>query len=136
MKGFTIIELLVVIGMIGILIAIAQPMLTSSAAKTYEYQCESRLRQIGVAMNAYCQDYGAFPASLDKVDALIQDREVLVCPRTGRRYWYCPPGPNADRETAVAACVNPHCARVPLPHRGGHCYLILLAGGGVEHVRR
>ncbi len=83
--GFTIIELLVVISIIGILIAIVQATVTNAAAKTYEYQCESRLRQIGVAMNAYSQDYGAFPATLDKVDALIQDRTVLGCPRTDHR---------------------------------------------------
>lgn len=134
--GFTIIELLVVIGVIGILIAIVQPMLTNSASKTYEYQCESRLRQIGVAMNAYCQDCGSFPASLDKVDALIQDRAVLSCPRTDREYWYQQPGPNAGRDTVIAACVNPHSARGQLPHRGGNVCLVLLAGGNVERVRR
>lgn len=134
--GFTLIELLVVIGTIGILIAIAQPMLTNSAAKTYEYQCESRLRQIGVAMNAYCQDYGAFPASLAKVDALIQDRAVLSCPRTDREYWYQQPEPNADRNAAIAACINPRLARMPLPHRAGHGYLVLMAGGGVRRAGR
>lgn len=134
--GFTIIELLVVIAIIGILIAIVQPMLMNSASKTYEYQCESRLRQIGVAMNAYAQDYGSFPATLDKVDALIQDRSVLSCPKTDREYWYQQPGPDADRDTVIAACVNPHTSRGRLPHRAGHDYLTLSAGGSVARVRR
>ena len=134
--GFTIIELLVVIAIIGILIAIVQPMLMNSASKTYEYQCESRLRQIGVAMNAYAQDYGSFPAALDKVDALIQDRGVLSCPKTGREYWYDKPGPDADRDTVIAACVDPHKAHAGMPHKSGRAYLTLTAGGNVEPVRR
>jgi len=130
------IELLVVIALIGILMAIAQPMLTNSAAKTYEYQCASRLRQIGVAMNAYSQDYGSYPASVDGVDPLIQDRDVLTCPRTGRHYWYERPGENADRDTVIAACINPHGSRRALPHRSGLAYLTLSAGGNVAVVRR
>jgi len=134
--GFTIIELLTVIAIIGILIAIIQPMLMTSASKTYEYQCESRLRQIGVAMNAYAQDYGVFPGELDAVDALLQDKSVLSCPKTSREYWYRNPGPDADRDTVIAACVGPSTRPGRLPHHAGKGYLSLSAGGEVKRVRR
>ena len=79
--GFTLVELLVVIGIIGMLIAIAQPILTGSASRTYEYQCESHLRHIGTAMTAYSQDNGAFPSRLRQVDDILQDKSVLDSPR-------------------------------------------------------
>lgn len=134
--GFTLIELLVVIAIIGILIAIAQPILTTSAAHTYEYQCESHLRQIGVAMAAYVQDNGAFPATLDRVDYLLQDKGLLVCPKTSRDYYYLQPAPDSDRDTVIAACVDPRTPRCRLPHRAGDCYLSLSAGGSVKRVVR
>jgi len=134
--GFTLIELLVVIAIIGILIAMVQPVLMSSASKTYEYQCESHLRQVAIAMNAYAQDYGSFPAALDKVDALLQDKSLLSCPRTGREYWYLQPGPDAPRDTLIAACVNPSAPHGRLPHRSGNGYLTLSAGGTVKRVWR
>jgi general secretion pathway protein G len=134
--GFTLIELLVVIGIIGILFTIAQPMLTSSASRTYEYQCESHLRQIGVAMTAYVQDNGAFPAALDRVDGILQDKSLLACPKTSREYYYLKPAPDADRDTMIAACVNPRAPRGRLPHRFGSGYLTLTAGGSVRRVAR
>lgn len=134
--GFTLIELLVVIGIIGILLAIAQPMLTSSASRTYEYQCESHLRQIGVAIAAYVQDNGAFPATLDRVDDIIQDKSLLACPKMSREYYYLQPAPDADRDTMIAACVDPRAPRGRLPHRLGSGYLTLTAGGACAWASR
>jgi prepilin-type N-terminal cleavage/methylation domain-containing protein len=134
--GFTLIELLVVIGIIGILIAIAQPILTTSTAHTYEYQCESHLHQIGVAMTAYAQDNGVFPAALGRVDYLLQDKGLLVCPKTSRDYYYLQPPADADRDTIIAACVNPRTPAGRLPHRFGKACLTLTASGSVKRLIR
>ena len=134
--GFTIIELLTVIAMIGLLIAIVQPMLTSSASRTYEYQCESHLRQIGVAMHAYSQDYGVFPSGLGQIDGVLQDKNLLECPKTSHAYYYRQPPADADRDLAVASCVDPHTRKGQLPHRFGIEYLTLTAGGNVRRVTR
>lgn len=133
-QGFTLIELLVVIAIISLLIAIAQPILTSSASHTYEYQCESHLRQIGVAMTAYAQDNGAFPKKLDRVDKLLQDKSLLSCPKTSREYYYIQPGTDAERSLVIASCVNPHSIHGSLPHRSGNGYLALTAGGSVRCI--
>jgi len=135
-SAFTLIELLVVIGIIGILVAIAQPILTSSAAHTYEYQCESHLHQIGVAMTAYSQDNGAFPVALDRIDYLLQDKGLLACPKTSREYYYAKPPADADRHTIIAACVNPRTPAGRLPHRLGKACLTLTAGGSVNRLIR
>ena len=132
--GFTLIELLVVIAIIGILIGIAQPILTSSAAHTYEYQCESHLHQIAVAMTAYTQDNGAFPTDLDGVDYLLQDKGLLACPKTSREYYYLQPDQDADRDMIIAACVNLRKPPGHLPHRLGKACLTLTVGGSVRRV--
>lgn len=134
--GFTVIELLTVIAMITMLIAIAQPILTSAASRTYEYDCESHLRQIGVAMHAYSQDYGAFPDRLARVDNQLQDKTLLRCPKTSVEYYYQRPILEADPDTTVASCVNPRTRHGKLPHRLGSAYLALTAGGSIKRMER
>ena len=134
--GFTLIELLVVIAIIGILIGIAQPILTVCASRTYEHQCESHLLQVGLAMNAYAQDNGRFPARLIGIDGLLQDQSLLDCPKTSRMYYYACPEQEAARDTVIAACVNPESHAGDLPHRFGSTCLILTAGGRVKRLTK
>lgn len=134
--GFTLIELLVVIAIISVLMAAVRPMLTASASQTREFECQSHLKQIGMALHAYSEDYGAFPDRLDRVDSILQDRSVLQCSKTSREYYYQQPPESADRDTVVASCIDPHKVRSGWPHRYGKCYLALSAGGGVKKVCR
>lgn len=56
-KGFTLIELLVVIAIIGILAAILFPVFARARENARRSSCLSNLRQIGLAMTHYSQDY-------------------------------------------------------------------------------
>ena len=60
--GFTMVELLVVIGIIVLLIAIALPVLSSARDAAKRATCASQLRQVGQALTAYATDNdGKFP---------------------------------------------------------------------------
>ena len=135
-EGFTLIELLVVMAIMAILLGIVRPSLTASASKSREFECQSHLKQIGLAVQAYVQDWASFPARLADVDALLQDRSLLRCPGTSASYYYHAPGKNASRDDVIAACIDPTRPLSRWPHRQHSSYLALTAGGAVNIVRK
>jgi len=61
-RGFTLIELLVVIAIISILAAILFPVFARARENARKAACMSNLKQIGLAVQMYLQDYdGTFP---------------------------------------------------------------------------
>ena len=55
-RGFTLIELLVVMVIIALLVGLLLPALGRAREEARKTQCRSNLRQIGLAMNLYCND--------------------------------------------------------------------------------
>lgn len=60
-RGFTLVELLVVITIIGVLIALLLPAVQAAREAARRAQCANHLKQIGIAMHGYHAAHGAFP---------------------------------------------------------------------------
>ena len=56
LRGFTLVELLVVIGILALVAALLMPVMARARASAGDVQCKSNLRQIGMAVRLYLQD--------------------------------------------------------------------------------
>ncbi len=92
--GFTVIELMVTLGVIAALISILLPAVQAAREAARRAQCVNNLKQIGIAVHAYAQLYTDFPSTMLFSDSFLS-------PRTGRR------------QAVVGNCFSPFARILP-----------------------
>lgn len=77
-RGFTLVELLVVIVIIASLAALSAPMIMGQVKKAARTEAISNSKQIGLAMFEFEQDYGSYPDSgtLTEITEAFPDADV------------------------------------------------------------
>lgn len=79
-RGFTLIEMLIVLVIISILIILFVPNLSNRSQKAHEEGCKALIQVVQAQVDLYRMDHSEFPAQLDDlVDEYITD-EQLTCP--------------------------------------------------------
>lgn len=93
-RGFTLIEMLVVIGIIAVLVAIIFPVFTTAREKARQARCRTNLSQLVTQLKQFRRDHGFYPPSpwydaaagkykggfSDLYPDYIQDKNLLICP--------------------------------------------------------
>ncbi|RJP31565.1 MAG: type II secretion system protein [Actinobacteria bacterium] len=89
--GFTLVELMVVVGIIGILVSIAVISFAFSVSASKKTACRANLKTIRDQIVVYYSRYHAYPPSLqDLVPEYIEKDSSLNCPDSGEAYDYDP----------------------------------------------
>lgn len=94
-RGFTLVEVLVVLAIISVLVGIGIPVSRSVAAKSRQSVCLGNLRGIGTALQTYLQDNNDKMPDLETARASKFEEkpvlEVLLLPYTGSEdIFHCP----------------------------------------------
>jgi prepilin-type N-terminal cleavage/methylation domain-containing protein/prepilin-type processing-associated H-X9-DG protein len=116
-RGFTLIEILVVIAIIALLAAILFPVFARARENARRASCQSNLKQIGIAYMQYTQDYDerlipyvvGGQAWNELVQPYLKSTQVLICPSEKRRTLHLPYtnyGYNAQRQPSINTANN------------------------------
>ncbi|MCL2658733.1 MAG: type II secretion system GspH family protein [Betaproteobacteria bacterium] len=106
-RGFTLIELVVVMAIVALLISIALPRYFGALDKSKEVALQENLRVLRVTLDKYYADKGHYPETLDELVSQKYLRAVPVDPMTeSNQTWVPVPLDNGDADAKGIADVR------------------------------
>ena len=148
-KGFTLMEMIVVMAIVLMLALLVYSVTVKAIKKGEGIQCISQMRQLGIGLSMYLQDYGRYPDAvryaphnekgsiIDCLADYIDNTKVFVCPscdesfkQAGLSYIYNTEA-KANTTTNQWLLVDARLPGSPNPHLGDRA-TVLWSDGHAE----
>ena len=108
--GFTLVEIMIVVAIIGLLASIAVPNFVKARTTAQMNACISNLRQIDGAIQQWALDTKqGDTATVTAADILPYLKNSVVCPSGGKTF--------ADSYSISTVATPPACLKVPSTHK-------------------